>query len=409
MTPSSPRAGVVTFIGSGELAPSMSRVHRAILARVPSPVRAVFVDTPAGFEPNVDDIGRKAVAYLRDRLGVSCAVCAYHRPGDPAPSTLREALRQLERANYIFAGPGSPTYAVRMWRASPVFDVMARRLGEGASLVFASAAAIAVGAFALPVYEIFKAGADPHWVEGLDLLGPFGLRLAIVPHWNNAEGAGYDTRYCFMGEERFRALRDALDPGVTVLGIDEYTACSIDLAKGECAVLGAGAVTVLSGAGESSFAAGETFSLDLLRSAPLGRRAPAGDESERAERAPVERALRSAVDRAGRLVSGSGPVDPLEAAGVVAGLVAALADARAIAIQTLDADAALRAVLRRWLDALEPDRASDVRPYVELLVDVRSRLRARGIYDLADLIRDGLAALGVTLEDAAAETVWRRT
>ncbi|HWQ28414.1 MAG TPA: cysteinyl-tRNA synthetase, partial [Dehalococcoidia bacterium] len=201
MTASPSRPGVVTFIGSGELAPSMSRVHRAIVARVSPPVRAVFVDTPAGFEPNVDDIGRKAVAYLRDRLGVACSVCAYRRPGDPPQETLRQGLRLLERANYIFAGPGSPTYAVRMWRGSPVFALMARRLGEGASLVFASAAAIAVGAYALPVYEVFKAGADPHWVDGLDLLAPWGLRLAVVPHWNNAEGAGYDTRFCFMGEE----------------------------------------------------------------------------------------------------------------------------------------------------------------------------------------------------------------
>ncbi len=385
----------------------MSRVHRAVLGRVAPPVRAVFVDTPAGFEPNVEDIGRKAVAYLRERVGISCSVCSYRRPSDSTRATLRHGLRQLARANYIFAGPGSPTYAVRLWRDSPVFDVMARRLAEGASLVFASAAAIAVGAFALPVYEIYKAGADPHWVEGLDLLGAFGLRLAVVPHWNNAEGAGYDTRYCFMGQERFRALREALAPDVTVLGIDEYTACTIDLARGECAVLGAGAVTVSSGSGESSFAAGETFALDLLRSAPLRRRARAR-EAEQPRHVAVERAVRSAVDRARDLAAGARPVDPLDAAEVVGELAAALADARAVHVEAAEADAALRDVLRRWLETIDASGTSDVRPYVDLLVDVRARLRERGIYDLADVIRDGLAVLGVALEDAAAETVWRR-
>ncbi|HXF52328.1 MAG TPA: hypothetical protein VNM43_11675 [Dehalococcoidia bacterium] len=408
MSPSLGRPGVVTFIGSGELAPSMSRVHRRVLARVPRPVRAVFVDTPAGFEPNVDDIGGKALAYLRDRLGVACSVCPYRGPGDPPAATLRQGLRRLERANYIFAGPGSPTYAVRAWRGSPVFEAMARRLDEGASLVFASAAAIAVGAVSLPVYEIFKAGADPHWVDGLDLLGTYGLRLAVVPHWNNAEGAGYDTRFCFMGERRFQKLRAALDPGVTALGIDEYTACSVDLASGVCEVLGAGRVTVLNGAGEASFSAGETFSIDLLRGAPLRSGAVSAGEPSRSDETPVERAMRTAVERARAFAAAPERPDPLGAAEVVGDLAAALADAGAAGIATDEAEDALREVLRRWMAALEPGEAADIRPYVDLLVEARSRLRARGVYDVADFIRDGLGALGVTLEDAPAETVWRR-
>ena len=33
-----------------------------------------------------------------------------------------------------------------------------------------SAAAVTLGGFAVPVYEVYKVGADPEWVEGLDLL-----------------------------------------------------------------------------------------------------------------------------------------------------------------------------------------------------------------------------------------------
>ena len=70
--------------------------------------------------------------------------------------------------------------------------------------VFASAGAIAIGRYTLPVYEIYKAGHDLHWQDGLDLFGPFGLNLAFVSHWNNGEGgADLDTSHCFMGKERF--------------------------------------------------------------------------------------------------------------------------------------------------------------------------------------------------------------
>ena len=49
-------------------------------------------------------------------------------------------------------------------------------------------------------YEIYKVGVDPFWAEGMDILGQLGLPLVVVPHWNNAEGGTFDTRFCFMGE-----------------------------------------------------------------------------------------------------------------------------------------------------------------------------------------------------------------
>ena len=55
-------------------------------------------------------------------------------------------------------------------------------------MTFATAAALTLGAFTVPVYEIYKVGEDPHWLEGLDVLGSVGLSVAVVPHYNNAEG-----------------------------------------------------------------------------------------------------------------------------------------------------------------------------------------------------------------------------
>ena len=40
----------------------------------------------------------------------------------------------------------------------------------------------------------------------MNILGHFGFNLVVVPHWNNAEGGNHDTRFCFMGEPRFKKL-----------------------------------------------------------------------------------------------------------------------------------------------------------------------------------------------------------
>ena len=53
--------GTVVLMGSGELTATMVEVHKEMLARLPDPPQAVFLDTPAGFQLNVDEISRKAV------------------------------------------------------------------------------------------------------------------------------------------------------------------------------------------------------------------------------------------------------------------------------------------------------------------------------------------------------------
>jgi len=74
----------------------------------------------------------------------------------------------------------------------------------------ASAAALTLGRYTIPVYEIYKVGEAPRWLEGLDLLTPIGLPVAVVPHYDNAEGGNHDTRFCYLGEHRLRMLEDEL-------------------------------------------------------------------------------------------------------------------------------------------------------------------------------------------------------
>src|SRR5207302_5758898 len=96
----------------------------------------------------------------------------------------------------------------------------------------------------IPVYEIYKVGEAPHWLDGLDLIADARLRAAVIPHYDNAEGGTRDTRYSYLGERRLGQMEDQLPADVFILGVDEHTACIIDLDADTATVTGLGAVTI---------------------------------------------------------------------------------------------------------------------------------------------------------------------
>ena len=136
---------------------------------------------------------------------------------------------------------------------------------NGAHLVLASAASIAMGSFALPVYEIYKVGEAPHWVHGLDFFKPYGHRFAVIPHWNNKEGGTHDTRFCYMGEARLKQLEKQLPETIPVLGIDEYTALRLDFSQHNGTVMGAGTVTIQLQGQEMVIESGKGFESKILK------------------------------------------------------------------------------------------------------------------------------------------------
>ena len=259
--------GMIVLMGSGELTATMVEVHKELLSRLGESPQAVFLDTPAGFQLNVDQLSQRAVQYFRDRVRHELAVASYKSSENEPALEAEKAFQQLRRADYVLIGPGSPTYAVRQWHRSPVADILARRIASGGCLVAASAAALTVGRFTLPVYEIYKVGEEPHWKEGLDVLGRFGFRWVVIPHWNNAEGGTHDTRFCFMGAPRFAHLQSLLPDDVAVVGLDEHTACIIDFAQSQFEIRGLGRMTLRIGDGEEHFAKGRPYPLDDLAAA----------------------------------------------------------------------------------------------------------------------------------------------
>ncbi len=251
-------------MGSGELTATMVEVHKKMLARFPDSPTAVFLDTPAGFQLNVDEISRKAVEYFRVHVQKQLDVVSYKSPENINAFEAKTAFHMLRNADFVLVGPGSPTYAVRQLQKTPIPEILINNIRSGGCLVAASAAALTMGRFTLPVYEIYKVGQDIHWVEGLDVLTPFGLNLVVIPHWNNAEGGTHDTRFCFMGEPRFQQLEKLLPDDAMILGIDEHTACIIDFNTQRIDIQGIGNVTIRKKGHEINFGRGDQIPLEIL-------------------------------------------------------------------------------------------------------------------------------------------------
>lgn len=260
--------GPVVLFGSGETSPRGGQIWEAIARRLSAPLRIAILETPAGFELNSAQVAGRIADFLQVRLQnyrPQITVIPARKRGTPFSPDDPAITAPLLDASVIFLGPGSPTYAVRQLRDSLAWQRVIARQRLGGALVLASAAVIAASALALPVYEIYKVGEDPHWRPGLDFFAPYGLSLVFISHWNNAEGgAELDTSHCFIGQERFAQLLPLLPPQMTVIGIDEQTALVIDIEARTCQVLGLGGVTLIGSGQERRFNTGADFPLSAL-------------------------------------------------------------------------------------------------------------------------------------------------
>lgn len=262
------RTGLVALFGSGETSSSGRKVYEWVFSRLTAPIKVALLETPAGFQPNSALVSQKVASFLEERLQnfhPETMVIPARRRGTATSTNDPLILAPMLEANVLFAGPGSPTYAVRHLEGSLAWDYLRAKHRLGGAVVLASAATVAAGSNCLPVYEIYKVGEDLHWRKGLDLFGPYGLSLTFVPHWDNNEGGSeLDTSRCFMGKARFQELVDLLPSNSTIVGIDEHTALVVDLEDGGCRVIGRGGATLLRDGVEVRFSGGQSFPVDRL-------------------------------------------------------------------------------------------------------------------------------------------------
>lgn len=225
----------------------------------------------------------------------------------------------------------------------------------------------------------------------------------MIPHYDNAEGGTHDTRYCYLGERRLRLMEPDLPPDTAVLGVDEHTACLLDLDARTATVLGHGAVTVRRRGASTAFPTGSALSLDQLMAAGA---APAAPFARPTGEIP---SLRGAAGRLGQAFDGA-----LTDRDISAAVAAALELEQVLSDWAADTEAGdlelARAALRGMLVRLGEVAAAgvpDPREPLVPLVELRDEARAERSWRAADRLRDRLSAAGVELRDTPEGTDWR--
>jgi hypothetical protein len=266
---------------------------------------------------------------------------------------------------------------------------------------------------------VYKVGEPPRWLDGLDLLSEVGLHVALIPHYNNAEGGTHDTRFCYMGERRLRMLEEQMPDGVDILGVDEHTACIFDLDEETVSIRGRAGVTWRHRGESWRFESGTSMPIaELVQHRGATQLPPAALRPQQVEEAPEKEyggptpfmeavAAQSAIAES---ALGQGDVDA-----TVSALLAIDTQMHDWAADTLDSDEQdqARALLRRHLvrlgevaheGAVNPRER--VAPIVDRVLDLRKEMRAAGHYDVADRLRDVLVEAGVEVRDTPDGTAW---
>lgn len=414
---------IVVIMGSGETAPTMIKTHRELFARLGNRAQGVVLDTPYGFQENAAELAQRAVEYFRQSVGHVVEIAglarlrtsAVDRSSPVDDVAVEHGLNRVRAANYVFAGPGSPTFALDQWKGSPLTEILKDKISHGGIVTFSSAAALTLGRFTVPVYEIYKVGMEPHWLEGLDVLSTIGLEVAIIPHFDNAEGGHHDTRFCYLGERRLEIMERLLPQSCHVIGIDEHTGLILDLDADTATVVGNGTVTVRLHGTSTVHPAGTVLPISALREGVGATASPANVTRPVASGESSRSVVSLSSEVAGYRADFDAAIAVADSDGAVRALLeleAAIHRWSADTLQSDDMDTArstLRSMVVRLGDVARSglaDPRSLLGPYVDTLLDLRNRVRSDKRYDLSDLIRDRLIALGIEVHDTPTGATW---
>lgn len=383
-------ARAIVVMGSGETSPTMVTPHQRMISDLKTTKNPVLnvLDTPFGFQENAEVLTSKLSEYFETSVGYPVGVISL-RNTHLNSAELAKAVNAVRDSDWLFAGPGSPSYALKVWGElgiTPHFDEVLSR----GSLVFASAAALTVGSHTIPVYEMYKVGQDPHWLDGLNLLEHHtGMSAAVVPHFDNTEGANHDTRFCYIGEQRLRVLESFLPSDTFIIGVDGHTGVSFDLDTRIASVFGLGQMTIRHHGESWIVNSGESATFEEI----IAHTGSAIVQEKPAQLFKVD----------------PRQVEALLESGEVSAAVEALLD-----LDELNRDLQTRLAVHSLITRLgniaaspRVDLMSVVGPYIEALLQARQAARTGGRWEDADAIRNRLMELKVTIKDSEGGSDWK--
>jgi hypothetical protein len=220
-----------------------------------------------------------------------------------------------------------------------------------------------------------------------------------------------------MGESRFHTLESQLPEDVRILGLDEHTACLLDLEREEGVVRGVGRIAIRHRGDEVIFEKGERFSLEILRggrvgpdrkvSAPEQPRSLPGAESKEFSFwdsiHALEASFRTGLERH----------DPHAATSALLDLDRIIWKAQQD-LENPEFISQAREIMRELivslgveLGAAPRDRAGCLAPLVEELLQLRERFRQGRQWREADAIRESLQRAEIVVEDTRDGSRWR--
>ena len=118
----------LVLMGSGETSPTMVTPHQNILKEINGP--KLILDTPYGFQENADELSSRIESYFSVNVGHKTEPIKLRSKGANS-SELAAAISQINSAEWVFTGPGSPTYALDTWKSTGASEALKALLNRG--------------------------------------------------------------------------------------------------------------------------------------------------------------------------------------------------------------------------------------------------------------------------------------
>jgi len=142
----------------------------------------------------------------------------------------------------IFMGRQSHIH-VRQLQGSLAWEIIRARHRLGATLYLLSRDHF-VGAWVLPVYEIYKVGEDVHTKEGLNFLPGLDWIYPLSRTGTMPRAAWISIPAGVLLEWNVSTVARAAALGSIIVGLDEHSGIIMDFEKGRCDVHGVSSVTL---------------------------------------------------------------------------------------------------------------------------------------------------------------------